>query len=164
MSDNANRQQNEPTKTGSTFQSTIGKVKEKAGNLFGNSELSQKGTAEQEHAAAQHREADVHQQKREEEERPSRTSANYNTAVGMAKEEFGQLSGSKETAHEGAQQRREGQVEHERKRQEDWMEGAKEHAKGTIQSGVNRTIGDDEAQAQAQQRKEAGREQMQVNQ
>ncbi|KAH8556848.1 hypothetical protein BGW37DRAFT_474446 [Umbelopsis sp. PMI_123] len=94
---------------------------------------------------------------------PNKTNANINSVVGAVKEEVGNLLGNSNVANSGAEQRQAGHTEYEAAKAGDYLEGAGNVIRGKVEGTVGKIVGDEDAQARAQNMELDGKKAMQLN-
>ena len=94
---------------------------------------------------------------------PNKTNANINSVIGGIKEEVGNLLGNAEVASSGAQQRQKGHTEYEAAKAGEYLEGAGDALRGKVEGTVGKLVGDEDAQAHAEQLHLSGKQAMQLN-
>ncbi|KAI9286263.1 hypothetical protein BC943DRAFT_321583 [Umbelopsis sp. AD052] len=151
--------QSQPSQIVGNIKQYAGLAEETIGNALGNQEWTDSGKLLKEEGLQEIQKAkEVTAQAA-----PNKTNANINSVVGGIKEEVGNLLGNAEMASSGAQQRQKGHTEYEAAKAGEYLEGAGDAVRGKVEGTVGKLVGDEEAQAHAQQLHLNGKQAMQLN-
>lgn len=150
----------QPSQVMGNIKQYAGMAEETIGNAIGSQEWTDAGKALQQQGVKEISEA----KQAAEHAAPNKTNANINSVVGGAKEEVGNLVGHKGMTNSGAEQREAGHTEYEAAKAGEYLEGAGDAVRGKVEGAVGKVVGDEQAQARAQQIEQQGKHAMDLNQ